>query len=250
MTKETIVVWFSCGAASAVAAKKTIEIYAGEYNIRIVNNPIVEEDEDNRRFLKDVERWLGQDIEICINPKFPNHSAVEVWDKKKFMSSPYGAPCTLELKKKARIYWENNNNFSFLVMGFTKEEYHRYKRFKLTEKDNLIAPLVDLGLSKSDCFSIISNAGIRLPISYERGLPNANCIGCVKSSSVKYWQTIRDKFPEIFRSRLEQSERIGAKLIKIGEERHFLSALPKSPAQEELNYETEIECGIFCEEKP
>ena len=27
--KETIVVWFSCGAASAVAAKKTIEIWGG-----------------------------------------------------------------------------------------------------------------------------------------------------------------------------------------------------------------------------
>ena len=27
MKKETIAVWFSCGAASAVAAKKTIEKY-------------------------------------------------------------------------------------------------------------------------------------------------------------------------------------------------------------------------------
>jgi hypothetical protein len=28
MESGTIVVWFSCGAASAVAAKKTIELYA------------------------------------------------------------------------------------------------------------------------------------------------------------------------------------------------------------------------------
>jgi hypothetical protein len=51
---ETIVVWFSCGAASAVAAKKTIELYGETNIIRIVNNPIKEEHEDNQRFLKDV----------------------------------------------------------------------------------------------------------------------------------------------------------------------------------------------------
>lgn len=51
-----IVVWFSCGAASAVAAKKTIELYGDRCTVRIVNNPIKEEDADNKRFLKDVEK--------------------------------------------------------------------------------------------------------------------------------------------------------------------------------------------------
>jgi len=44
---KIIVVWFSCGAASAVAAKKTIEKYGSSNTIRIVNNPIKEEHEDN-----------------------------------------------------------------------------------------------------------------------------------------------------------------------------------------------------------
>lgn len=39
--KETIAVWFSCGAASAVAAKKTIEKYGNTHNVIIVNNPVV-----------------------------------------------------------------------------------------------------------------------------------------------------------------------------------------------------------------
>jgi hypothetical protein len=52
---KTIAVWFSCGAASAVAAKKTIEIYGATHNIRVVNNPIKEEHPDNQRFLKDVQ---------------------------------------------------------------------------------------------------------------------------------------------------------------------------------------------------
>ena len=71
---KTITVWFSCGAASAVAAKKTIELYGQDNTIRIVNNPIKEEHEDNQRFLKDVEKWLGVEIEYAINPKFPDAS--------------------------------------------------------------------------------------------------------------------------------------------------------------------------------
>ena len=65
---DTIAVWFSCGAASAVAAKKTIEKYGHLATIRVVNNPVAEEHEDNRRFLRDVQAWLGCEIEIAINP--------------------------------------------------------------------------------------------------------------------------------------------------------------------------------------
>lgn len=54
-----IAVWFSCGAANAVAAKKTIEKYGKKQEVRIINNPIKEEHPDNQRFLKDVEKWLG-----------------------------------------------------------------------------------------------------------------------------------------------------------------------------------------------
>ena len=63
ISNKNITVWFSCGAASAVAAKKTIEIYGKNNNIRVVNNPIKEEHEDNQRFLKDVDKWLSSMVE-------------------------------------------------------------------------------------------------------------------------------------------------------------------------------------------
>lgn len=56
---QVIAVWFSCGAASAVAAKLTLERYGNLCDVRVVNNPVAEEDEDNRRFLADVQDWLG-----------------------------------------------------------------------------------------------------------------------------------------------------------------------------------------------
>ncbi len=49
-----IVVWFSCGVASAVAAKVTLATY-GNQDVRIVNCPVAEEDGDNLRFKLDVE---------------------------------------------------------------------------------------------------------------------------------------------------------------------------------------------------
>ena len=56
---DVIAVWFSCGAASAVAAKKTLERYSTYCTVRVINNPVKEEHEDNQRFLRDVEKWLG-----------------------------------------------------------------------------------------------------------------------------------------------------------------------------------------------
>ena len=97
-----IAVWFSCGAASAVAAKLTLDLYSTTNKVSVVNNPIKEEHSDNQRFLKDVEGWLDFPIEFSTRSKYPNQSCEEVWETRRFMSGPMGAPCTLELKKKAR----------------------------------------------------------------------------------------------------------------------------------------------------
>ena len=51
MKDQKIAVWFSCGAASAVAAKLIIDYYGYSNTIYICNNPILEEGEDNQRFL-------------------------------------------------------------------------------------------------------------------------------------------------------------------------------------------------------
>lgn len=92
--KKTIAVWFSCGAASAIAAKETVAKYGKTHNVLIVNNPILEEHEDNRRFLKDVQEYIQHPIIEATNKDFPNASIVEVFDKKKYMSGIQGAPCT------------------------------------------------------------------------------------------------------------------------------------------------------------
>lgn len=249
MSKPSIAVWFSCGAASAVAAKLTIDKYGETHNVRVLNNPVVEEGEDNGRFRQDVSAWLKCNIELVVNPKYPTASAFDVWEHRKFMVARRGAPCTFHLKKEARYIWEKSNPMDWHVLGFTAEEKHRFERFKLTERKNTLAPLIDAGLTKQDCFDILIKARLRLPVAYHLGFGNANCMGCVKPTSPTYWNHVRKVDPAAFQSRSEQSRRIGARLVRYKGKRIYLDELPADAKGRAMKTYT-IDCGTFCEEKP
>jgi len=245
---DVIAVWFSCGAASAVAAKRIVDRYDNLCDVRILNNPVVEEGDDNRRFLSDVSRWLGKEIEIVEHPDFPSHSAEEVWEKRRYMAGVNGAPCTNLLKKVARQIWQKNNHVDWHVLGFTADERKRHDRFVLTEISNVIPILIEENISKEDCYRVVSDAGIRLPEAYFQGYPNANCKGCVKATSPTYWNHVRKVDPEIFARRAEQSRDIGARLVRFKGERIFLDQLPETARGQSMK-SMDIECGIFCEER-
>lgn len=246
--KSTIAVWFSCGAASAVAAKRTVERYGSTCTIRILNNPVLEEDEDNRRFLNDIQDWIKTPIEIVKSKNYPSGSAVEVWEKRRFMSGPTGAPCTVELKKYARQEWEKENHVDWHVLGFTADEKPRHERFVLTERSNVLPILIEENITKANCYQILNSAGIALPRIYSLGYPNANCIGCVKATSATYWTHVKTVHPDIFKQRAEQSRRIGAKLVRHKGTRMFLDELPDGAKGAPMK-NMDIECGLFCEEK-
>lgn len=244
-----IACWFSCGAASAVAAKLTIEKFSIYNCVYIVNSPVDEEDEDNRRFLKDCEAWLGVRIIYAKNKTIGHTSAVKVWDNAKFMSSRYGAPCTMKLKKDARYGFQTEMKIDMHVLGFTSDEISRHKRFILSETDKVIPVLIDAGISKKDCFRILTEAGIKLPSIYSKGFPNANCVGCVKSSSPRYWNLVRKEYPEIFSARAEQSRKIGCKLVLVHGKRMFLDELPNEVVDLRKRIRLNNDCGVFCSNK-
>jgi hypothetical protein len=244
MIKETIAVWFSCGVASAVACKKTIEKYGDTHNILIVNNPVANEHPDNLRFLFDVENWLNHKIIKAVNSNYPNADIKEVFDKINYISGVAGASCTKALKKEARYQFESNNKIDWHVLGFTIDEWQRQKRFNQGERANTIPVLISELITKDDCFKIIEKAGIKLPLIYSLGYPNANCIGCVKSSSPTYWNLVRKTFPKVFEERAIQSRRIGCRLVKKKGKRIFLDELLETDKGGKIK---SYECGIFCD---
>lgn len=245
---SVIAVWFSCGAASAVAAKKTVDKYGERCKVRIVNNPVVEEHPDNLRFLKDVEQWIGIPIELATNPKYKSGSCEEVWHARKYMAGPTGAPCTVELKKKARQRWESQNHVDYHVLGFTYDEQKRHERFIMTERDNVLPVLIDEKITKKECFKILIKAGIELPAMYKLGYPNANCIGCVKASSSTYWNHVRKTHPEVFEKRSAMSRQLGAKLVWYKGKRIFLDELDPNAKGHKMK-SIDFDCSSFCEEK-
>ena len=240
-----IAVWFSCGAASAAALKLTVDKYGAD-NVYAVNNPVIEEHHDNKRFAEDVAKWVGIDIQYAVNSKYPLASVVDVFDRRKGMAFPHGAPCTVELKKRARQEWEESHPVDWHVLGFTVDERNRHDRFVMTERDNVLPILIDANMTKNDCADMIRAANIKLPEIYGRGFPNANCIGCVKATSPTYWNLVRREFPEVFDQRAEQSRRLGARLVRVNNERIFLDEL--DPKAKGRPLKTMPDCGLFCEE--
>lgn len=247
MKNKKIAVWFSCGAASAVALKLTIDKYGNDNQIIALNNPIAEEHDDNQRFLHDVEEWLNIKIQHVVSKEYPSQSCVDVWGDRQFMSGISGAPCTMILKKRARQEWENDNHVDYHVLGFTYEEKSRHDRFVLTERENLIPVLIDEKVTKGHCYEIIKAAGIELPEIYHLGYPNANCIGCVKATSPTYWNHVRTMHPDVFEHRAKQSREIGAKLTRVKGQRIFLDELDPDAKGRPMK-DMDFECGIFCEE--
>jgi 3'-phosphoadenosine 5'-phosphosulfate sulfotransferase (PAPS reductase)/FAD synthetase len=249
--KRKIAVWFSCGAASAIALQLTLKKYSEKNDVVAIYNPVVNEDEDNLRFLEDVEKWLGVKIERAINPKYPDCDINDTFKNKagkfNFMSGPMGAPCTIHLKKKAREHWEKTNKPDWHVLGFDINEERRAKRFRMSERRNSFFPLIDAKYTKQDCVDVLVNNGIKVPRIYKLGYPNANCIGCVKASSPTYWNLVRKTHPDVFKERVEASVSCGAKLVRIKGERVTLDKLKVTDKGRPLD-KMIIDCGIFCEE--
>ena len=234
--------WFSCGAPSAVMSRIASKLIP---DIHIVYCRVVDEHEDNMRFLKDCEKWIGKEIEIIQSDKYS--SVDDVIEKKKFMSGFAGAPCTMHLKRDVRLKYSDVNDIHY--WGFTVEEKKRADEFSL--RNPLLInryPLIEYGITEEMCYGLIQEAGIELPVMYKLGFKHNNCIGCVKSGSPMYWNMIRKFFPEVFWKRAKQ-ERIlkyalCSKVIDGEKVRIFLDELDPMDFEET---ERQFTCDLGCQ---
>ncbi len=244
-----ILIWFSRGAASAVAAKLAVEKYRNQKLEIIYCDTSKNEHEDNIRFQKDVEQWIQFPIKTISHPIFK--TVEEVFEDRKYMSGIEGAVCTGALKREPRVSYQLPEDVH--IFGYTCDEtlplcgHPRFDRVKKFEENNselfLQWILIEHGLTKDACFDFLKAANIKRAITYDWGLPNGNCAGCVKSASPKYWNLIRKYFPAVFKHRCEQSRRLGVRLVKLRGERIFLDQLPEN---ENEDLKENLSCGPQC----
>ena len=231
-TASRTLAWFSCGACSTVALKRTLEKFG---NVTGVYCDTGGEHPDNKRFLQDVEKWLKIKIIILKNPKYEDH--FDVFEKTKFLISPQGARCTGELKKLLRHKFQRGDDLQ--VFGYSFDEKHRAKRFNTTFPEvKTYFPLIEDQITKQQATGYLWKQGIELPMMYKLGYNNNNCIGCVKGGK-GYWNKIRKDFPDHFK----RMERIERKLgIKMNDK--FLDEM----GQHEGNHKVEqIQCDFICQ---
>lgn len=209
--------------------------------------------EDSHRFVNDLEQWYGKAITRIASADYA--SIDEVFEKRKYLSGIKGAPCTGEMKFVPRLNYQLPSDIHH--WGYTADKLDA-KRFDRMVSDFPLlhqrAPLIEMGLKKRDTHAILKQHGIKRPYVYEIGMPNGNCIGCVKSSSPSYWALIRRHFPDVFARRNEQARRFGARPVILRQEkrdgkrhnvRGFLDEIP-------INQSTKVRaadfggCGFHC----
>lgn len=233
---------FSCGGPSAVAAKLTLAEFPSA-EVEIVYSDTRSEHPDNKRFLRECEDWFGKKVTVLSSDKYE-----DIWDvyrKERFISNHQGAKCRAPLKMVP--FWDWWLPSDTLVFGFTadKPDAARAERMKKGSLEKMSFPLIDRGLTRSDCLAMLERAGIELPMMYRLGFKNNNCLGCPKGG-MAYWNRIREHFPVEF-------ERMAAIQRELGEGSTFLRRRGQRISLDELEPgdgrdepEADIECSVHC----
>ncbi len=228
------ILWFSCGATSAVACKLALE-----KNCRIVYFDIKTAHPDNERFIKDCEKWYGQKIER-VSGKYKDQ--FDVIEKTKYVNGAQGARCTTELKRNIRK--KAQEGYTSQVFGFEFSEKEIDRSNRIPKELNPIFPLIESRLTKENCLGILLKQGIELPKMYRMGYSNNNCIGCVKGG-IGYWNKIRVDFPDVFHRMAVAEREVSRSCLKEDDgTRIFLDEL--NPNRGNMSKPLVADCGFFC----
>jgi hypothetical protein len=209
---------------------------------RIFYTHINDQHPDTMRFVKACEAWFGKPVEIWQSPYFK--TVDEVCRYRKFIKAPnVGAPCTTVLKRdvRKRFEYENTDNLR-VVWGFDCNEKNRIVNIKqhMPEQEHIF-PLVERNITKEEAHEILNASGIKRPVMYDMGYHNNNCIGCVKSGGMGYFNRIKIDFPEVFASRAKLERDLGFSIIP----GIYLDEL--KPEQGRHDPPITGDCGILCE---
>ena len=244
-----LIILFSCGITSFIATMLALEENNRKWKlpVHIIYTRVIEEPDDNLRFLEHAEVFFGQKVLVLMNEDY-NGSIYTVFEKTRWLVGVQGARCTTELKWRVRKEFVTDNDIQ--VFGFNAGEEQRMDDFADGNNDvEISCPLICNRLTKKDCITIATGMGIKIPESYGRGYLNANCIGCVKGQQ-GYWNHVRKVDPDVFErmSKVERELDVAINKSYKGDgkrKRVFLDELDVDAGR----YESiEVpDCGVLCE---
>jgi hypothetical protein len=211
------------------------------------------EHEDNARFGGEVAAWLGVSIVTLKSDEYTD--VRDVWERTGWVNGPAGARCTGEMKLAPRLAYQRPDDVH--VFGYTADanDVKRAQRLRETYSELTIAtPLIERGITKAGCLAIMQTIGIKPPVTYDMGFPNANCLrtGCGKAQSPAYWSLYRHYFPKnfaetasIFRSKGVRAAIVGQEIVD-GKRVNIRAFIDDLPADQSMLNPIAPTCDFLC----
>jgi len=133
-----------------------------------------------------------------------------------------GAPgnrnCTVEFKIKPIAKWiKRNAPGCTLGKGISTDEPHRATPSRESDGYTSAYPLIELGISRSDCLRIVRNAGLPQP-------PKSSCWFCPYKTTDQ-WITMRREKPELFAATAELELMLNQKRAALSKDAVYISSV-------------------------
>jgi hypothetical protein len=182
---------------------EVLKPYAQENDIQWVDTSISSNNEQKRDLYTQLLRTDIKSIGIPVHLKG---------------SGPAHRDCTAEYKIRPIAKWMRANaNGGILGKGISTDEPHRATPSRETDCYTSTYPLIDLGISRSDCLVIAKEAGLPQP-------PKSSCWFC-PFKTTDQWTIMRREMPILFEQASDLEDKLNEKRMQLGKDEVYLSGV-------------------------
>lgn len=133
---------------------------------------------------------------------------------------PGNRRCTRDYKVRVVGKWLRQNGASFkdparIAIGISTDEFERANNKTEVGYEKKIFPLLELGMSRTNCAELIVETGFPLP-------PKSSCFFC-PFKKLAHWQEMRRDEPELFDKAQELEDKLNVKRDSLGKDRVYLA---------------------------
>lgn len=139
--------------------------------------------------------------------------------------APFSRSCTVDWKIKVIGRWLKDQGYGTdkgvadVMIGISTDELERAGRGKDEKYERRVYPLLDLGISRSDCKQIIRDAGLPVP-------PKSACFFC-PFHRASVWAEMRRDEPELFAKSQQLEDVINSRRTPLGKDPVYLTRFGK-----------------------
>lgn len=138
--------------------------------------------------------------------------------------APGNRSCTADFKIKVIGKWlkqhgANKDNPATVAIGISTDEFHRASTKRVEPYERPVYPLLDLGIDRSRCQTIIADAGLPVP-------PKSSCFFC-PFHRPQMWAEMRRDEPELFDKSADLEALLNERRDALGKDHVFLTRFNK-----------------------